>query len=202
VSPATIAVPAAGGPVTITVTSSCPWTAITNAPFLTITSGASGNGNGTITVQVAANSGTNRSGVVTVSGQAVVINQDSASLSASFILEDPAAQNGPTTECRFRGNPTTCYLRSTSFPRGRNTLTTYAWSVQYTYGVVKTITQTENSGVLSFSDVCGGDTSAADGPSQPLSVKLTVTDSNGETATAEAGVGAQPSLTVRLFTCS
>src|SRR4029453_11491073 len=113
--------------------------------------------------QVASNPGSNRSGVVTVNGQAVVINQDSASLSASFILEDPGAQGGATTECRFRGNPTTCNLRSTSFPRGRNSLSSYAWTVQYTYGVVKTITQTETSGVLSFSDVCGGDTSAPEG---------------------------------------
>jgi hypothetical protein len=202
VSPLTSVAPSSGGTLTFAVTADCAWTAVSNATFLTVTSGATGFGNGTVTVSVASNSGANRFGSLTIAGQTVNINQDSSNLVASFILIDAASQPGATTECRFRSNPTTCELRSTSFPRGTNSLSSYTWSVQYTYGTIKTITQTETTGTLSFSDVCGGPQSAVEGPSQPLSVTLTVTDNNGQTASAIAGQGNQPALFVRLFTCS
>ena len=61
---------AAGGSGTITVTdgSSCSWT-VANAPsFVTVNGPGSGTGNGTITYQVAANTGAFRSGTFTVGG--------------------------------------------------------------------------------------------------------------------------------------
>jgi len=36
---------------------------------------------------------------------------------------------------------------------------------------------------------------------QPLSISLTVTDNQGNTATAVSGTGSQPPLFIRLFTC-
>jgi hypothetical protein len=202
VSPLAAFAPVSGGTLTFSVTANCVWTAVSNATFLTVTSGGTGSGNGTVTVSVAPNSGANRSGTLTVAGQTVNVTQDSSSVAAAFILVDPASQPGATTECRFRSTPTTCELRSTSFPRGTNRLASYQWTVQYTYGDVKTITQTETAGVLAFSDVCGGPSSTAEGPLQPLSVRLTVTDDGGQTATAITGTGSQPPLFVRLFTCS
>jgi predicted outer membrane repeat protein len=56
---------------TFTVTTSnqnCTWTATRNDNWLTITNGASGTGNGTVTFDVAANTGVARSGTITVSG--------------------------------------------------------------------------------------------------------------------------------------
>ena len=47
----------------------CAYTAISNASFLTITGGASGSGNGSVTYDVAANSGPARSGTITAAGQ-------------------------------------------------------------------------------------------------------------------------------------
>jgi hypothetical protein len=201
VSPTTTRAPASGGTVTIAVTATCAWTAITNSPFLTITSGSSGTGNGTVTVSVAQNPGSNRSGSVTVAGQAVTINQDSSALVASFELFDPAAQTTATTECRINSTPTTCQLRSRSFTFGTNAIVSHKWTVQYTYDTAKTLTQTDPSPTFSFSDTCGGSQSTVDGVAQPLSVELTVTDNNGDTATAVSGIGSQPALIVRLFTC-
>jgi hypothetical protein len=201
ISPTTARVPAAGGTVTITVTADCAWTAITNSPFLTITSGSSGFGNGTVTVSAARNPGSNRAGTVTIAGLAVTITQDASTLVASFELFDPSTQSGPTTECRFTGSPTTCQLRSGSFTFGGNFIVSYEWTVQYTYGVVKTLSQTSSSPTFSFSDSCGGDTSEPSGPAQALSVTLTVTDNIGDTATAVSGSGNQPPLIVRLFSC-
>src|SRR5208283_1798005 len=57
---ATSASPAAtGGPVTVTVTagSGCAWTAVSNATWITVSAGASGTGNGSVTLQIAANTG-------------------------------------------------------------------------------------------------------------------------------------------------
>jgi hypothetical protein len=201
VSPANPRAPAGGGSLTLNVTATCAWTAQSHSSFITIVSGASGVGNGAITLSVAANSGGTRTGVITINGEAVIITQDSSLIAVAFELYDPATQAAATTECRFRSNPTTCQLRSTSFPRSTNTLSSYTWQLQYTYGTVKTITQTETNGVLSFSDVCGGEGSTADGPAQPLSVTLTVTDNTGATASATSGTGNQPPLVVRLFTC-
>ena len=78
VSPAELNLAAAGGNNSFNVTvagSGCDWAAATNASWVTITSGATGSGNGTVNFTVAANSGFARSGGVVVAGQLVTINQ-------------------------------------------------------------------------------------------------------------------------------
>jgi hypothetical protein len=69
--------PAAGGTGSFTVTTSsgCPWTAVTADSWVSITSGASGNGNGTIAFTAAANSGASRSGSIFVGGERFSISQ-------------------------------------------------------------------------------------------------------------------------------
>jgi uncharacterized protein (TIGR03437 family) len=62
----------------ITVTSNATdfaWTATANVPWLTITGGASGTGNGTVTYVVAANGGNERVGTLTVGGKTFVVSQ-------------------------------------------------------------------------------------------------------------------------------
>ena len=127
-----------------------------------------------------------------------------ATLVASFQFFDPGTQGAPTTECRIRSttsSQSTCVLSSTSFPLGTNTIVSYSWSVQYTYDSVRTILVNSSSPTLSFTDICGLPTSTDSGNSQALSVSLTVTDNLGATATATAGVGSQPALQIKLFTC-
>ena len=71
-------VPAAGGTGTFTVTAAngCAWTAVPTTPqWITITSGASGNGNGTVAFSAAANSGARRSGTIVVAGETFTITQ-------------------------------------------------------------------------------------------------------------------------------
>jgi hypothetical protein len=53
----------------------CAWTAAANVPWLTVTSGASGTGNGTVAFGVAANTGTARSGSLTIAGQTFTVSQ-------------------------------------------------------------------------------------------------------------------------------
>jgi hypothetical protein len=119
-------------------------------------------------------------------------------------LLDPSTTSGPTTECWFRnllGQPSTCTLTSTSFTSGSLPIVTFTWTVQYTYGTVKTLTQTGSNPQLAITDVCGQPTSTNEGVSQALDVTLTVIDSAGNTATATSGTGGQPALAVRLFNC-
>ena len=62
--------PAPGGNARVEVSTAngCAWTATSNAPWLTITSGSSGNGNGTVSYTAAANTGAARNGSLTIAG--------------------------------------------------------------------------------------------------------------------------------------
>jgi hypothetical protein len=79
VSPASASAEAAGGSGSVAVTSGalCAWTATSAAPWLTITSGAKGSGNGTVAYSVSANTGAEpRTGTLTIAGNAVAITQN------------------------------------------------------------------------------------------------------------------------------
>ena len=69
-----------GGFVSVTDGLSCTWTATSGVDWITITSGASGSGDGMVTYTVAANtSTTGRTGTMTVAGQTVTVTQSGAS---------------------------------------------------------------------------------------------------------------------------
>jgi hypothetical protein len=90
VSPGNTTVPQYGQTLTFSVVapSGCPWTASTNESWAVITSGASGTGAGTITVQVAYNSDsrdTQSTAVLTVGAQNITITQ--AGGGCSFALD-------------------------------------------------------------------------------------------------------------------
>jgi hypothetical protein len=78
VTPTTVSINAVGGagtPISVTTGSGCTWTATTSAGWITILSGATGTGNGDVTYSVQANTGSARSGTLTVAGQTVPISQ-------------------------------------------------------------------------------------------------------------------------------
>ena len=97
VSPATFNnVPALGATrsVTVTTAAGCTWTTTPHVSWITVTNGASGNGNGTVTLAIAANLIGSRSGTVTVAGQTVTVNQLGA------IGLDPAPELAARTQER------------------------------------------------------------------------------------------------------
>jgi len=53
----------------------CSWTAVSNVGWITITTGASGSGNGTVSYSVGANGGAARSGTMTIAGQTFTVTQ-------------------------------------------------------------------------------------------------------------------------------
>jgi all-beta uncharacterized protein len=210
--PTTVSVAATASATNLAVTTStatCGWTAQSNAPWITVTSGASGTGSGLIGISIAANtSGAARTGTITVNNQTVTVNQATGSpIVASFRMRQPARSgSAAVTDCLIEPGTglsgSTCILDSTSFPTGTNGLVKFDWNVTFFDGATQTFTQSGANTSLSFTWTCGGPSSAnPPGATQPLSVTLTVTDSAGNTATATSGSGSQPALTITLNKC-
>jgi uncharacterized protein (TIGR03437 family) len=100
ISPGNATVPAVGAYLTQTVTAAggCSWTAASSISWITITSGSSGNGNGTVSYTVAANStGAQRTGAMTVAGQTITVTQPSynPALLPSLVSLNPFQGSGP-----------------------------------------------------------------------------------------------------------
>jgi len=74
------------GTVAVTAPAGCGWQAASNDPWLTITSGSSGTGNGTVGYHVAANStGSPRTGTLTIAGLTFTVNQSNLSCSYAIL---------------------------------------------------------------------------------------------------------------------
>ena len=90
ISPESASAPSAGatGKVSVTTVAGCDWTASSSAPWLTISSGATGSGNGDVNYSVAATSGPGRSATLTVAGKTFTLNQGEG---CTFSLSSSAA---------------------------------------------------------------------------------------------------------------
>ncbi|HYM24625.1 MAG TPA: BACON domain-containing carbohydrate-binding protein [Vicinamibacterales bacterium] len=105
-SPASQSVDSGGGSGSFTVASGawCSWNAAAGMTWISITGGASGSGNGTVSFSVAANSGAARSGTISVGGQTFTISQAALppppctfSISPTNQTVDPAGGAGTVT---------------------------------------------------------------------------------------------------------
>jgi hypothetical protein len=96
INPTSRSVGPSGGAVatSVTVAPTCQWTAASNASWLTIASGATGNGSGSVNVDVAANSGGTRSGTLTVAGRVFTVTQTGCSFSLSSVALNAGAGTG------------------------------------------------------------------------------------------------------------
>jgi subtilisin-like proprotein convertase family protein len=79
------------GSLNVTVDTGCGWTAASNNPFITVTSGNTGTGNGTVNYSVASTVAGARSGTLTVAGQLITINQN-AGAGCNYTLTPPSRQ--------------------------------------------------------------------------------------------------------------
>lgn len=84
---------AAGGnsSINVTGTAGCGWTAVSNDPFITITSANPGSGNGTVNYTVAPTVAGTRTGTLTIAGQTVTVTQN-AGAGCNFTLAPNNAQ--------------------------------------------------------------------------------------------------------------
>lgn len=84
------------GSVSVTAAAGCNWTAVSNATFITITSGASGSGNGTVNYSVAANTGSSsRNGTLTIAGLTFTVTQAGTGGGTELIV-NPGFETGTT----------------------------------------------------------------------------------------------------------
>jgi hypothetical protein len=109
ISPTSRFVPIGGGTYSITVTTSnsecdAPWNASENVNWITITSGSSGSGDGTVRYEVSANNGPERTATITVAENNHTVNQTGNSpptisnpTGALILLSDPI--------CNLYGDP-------------------------------------------------------------------------------------------------
>lgn len=101
------------GSTSVTAGAGCAWTAVSNDSFITITSGASGSGNGTVNFSVQANPDQSpRAGTLTVAGETFTVNQDAApscsySISPTSDVFSAAASNGTISITSPSGCPWT-----------------------------------------------------------------------------------------------
>jgi hypothetical protein len=96
INPSSDAMSAGGGVSTVAVSSgnSCAWTAASNASWITVASGSPGTGAGTVKLNVAANTGTARTGTATIAAQTFTVTQAAAPCGfaiAPSSLDVPAA---------------------------------------------------------------------------------------------------------------
>jgi hypothetical protein len=106
IAPTSANVPASGGTgsVAVTTAAGCPWTATSNASWLTITAGSSGSGNGTVQYSVAGTTGVARSDTLTIGGQTFTVNQASGcSISLAPAGANPPAGGGASSVAVMAG---------------------------------------------------------------------------------------------------
>jgi hypothetical protein len=84
------------GSVSVTCASGCAWTATGNSGWITITGGSSGNGNGTVSYSVAANTGPARNGIIIIAGQAFAISQAAVCIFSISPTQDYFPHSGGT----------------------------------------------------------------------------------------------------------
>ena len=199
ISPATQSVPAAGGTFTAVITrtsGTCTFGSETLAPWVSIVSGGSGAEGSTITYTVAANNSDNRSTAIRVrwpnNSTLLEINQAGAQ---GFFMTDSSNAPNPVTTCSIKAAGTVCAFTAIAPVTGA---ATYSWAAAYT---TFTHNQVGASPNFQFTQNCGGPGSSAGGTETLLEVTLMVTDANG-TVTYRAGIGNQPPLTIKFFTCS
>lgn len=101
VSPLAQSAPASGGTASATVTTGggCSWTGVSNAPWLTVSSGSTGTATGTVGYNIAANTtGSSRTGTLTIAGQTLTVNQAAAcSYAVSPLSQSIASAGGSAT---------------------------------------------------------------------------------------------------------
>jgi hypothetical protein len=182
----------------------CPWTAVSDAAWLTIAPGFdSGNTFTVIPFSMTTNDGVERTGRITLTYATgtltLTVTQAGLPFGSMFTMFDSArSTTTPATECQIKTASNTCSFTATS---GLPGTPTYTWAASYNYNGLQSFTQSSSSPNFAFADSCGEPGSSAEGTLVLLEVTLTITDNQGNSITLQAGIHQEP-LYVRAFTCS
>jgi hypothetical protein len=103
---------AASGTFAVTATASCPWTAVSNAPWLTVVTGAQGAGNGAVGYAVARNlDPSERAGAIVAGGRSFAVRQTGDAGLCAYVVTPVAFQ-----PCMPRGTVNATLTTQTSCP--------------------------------------------------------------------------------------
>ncbi len=83
------------GTVNVNAASGCPWTAVSNATWIAITSGTNGSGNGSVNYSVSSNTGADRTGTLTIVGRTFTVSQ--TGVPQAETVSAPTLPDGPTS---------------------------------------------------------------------------------------------------------
>ena len=86
----------------MTAGAGCAWTASSNNPWITVTSGSSGSGAGTVGYSVASNSGSARTGTITIAGQTFTVSQQTPPVSSNNYWIPVATHSGGQLGSQWR----------------------------------------------------------------------------------------------------
>ena len=128
ISPMSQSYGASGGTGSVSVTAGpgCTWTSVSNATWITITSGGSGTGNGTLNYSVAANTSPARTGTINIAGQTFTVNQSGGcafTINPTSHNHSAAAENGSVgvtagTGCAWTATESLSWVSITSSSSG------------------------------------------------------------------------------------
>jgi hypothetical protein len=162
------------GTITVTAPSGCAWSAVSNATWITISAGASGTGNGSVTYVVAANTGTTlRTGTMTIGGITFTVTQSAVScvstISPSFASVVAAGTTGTvtvfaTTGCNWSAVSNDAWITVTGGATGSGNGT-------FTYSVAANTTTVARTGTVT----AGGKTFSVNQGATPCSYTLSPT---------------------------
>jgi hypothetical protein len=87
INPSSDSVLASGGEEEVTVSAlvGCAWTAVSNDPWIVIEQGGSGDGPGTVTLEIESNSGAARTGTATIAGDTYTVTQAASLVDAEDV---------------------------------------------------------------------------------------------------------------------
>lgn len=96
IAPTGLSLSASGGTgaITVTASSGCSWSASSGASWVTIASGGTGTGNGTVNYTVSSNSGAARSAALTIGGSVFTVSQAAASSATMYVITSSAGYGG------------------------------------------------------------------------------------------------------------
>jgi uncharacterized repeat protein (TIGR03803 family) len=188
-----VVIPAKGGSGTVSVKpegKDCEWTAVSNDPFITITSGSSGTGNGTVKFTIPGNTNsTQLIGTMTIAGLNVTIAQVAGGCSYALSPKDEKVKDtGGTGKVAVTPNFTDCDWTAVS---NNGFITVTAGASGAGKGTVSYIVATNATTVpLTGSITIGGETFAIDQAAAPCEFSL------GDTAASFSSAGGTSNVTV------
>ena len=156
--------------VSVTATAGCAWTAVSNASWIAITSGASGSGNGTVSYSVLANTGSSqRTGTMTIAGQTFTVTQAGANNPTPILTSlNPSSTTAGGGAFTLTVNGADFVVGAVVRWNGSDRATSWVSSTQLTATITAAdIATAGTANVTVFNPSPGG------GPSNPVSFAIT-----------------------------